>query len=67
VTSSPGGITCGLPGPGDCSQTYLAGATVTLTATTSFTFNGWTGAGCSGTGSCVVKMNGNKSVAASFS
>jgi hypothetical protein len=67
VTSSPAGITCALPGPGDRTQTYLAGTTVTQTATTPFTFNGWTGGGCSGIGACVVNMNDDKSVAANFS
>lgn len=67
VSSSPAGIVCGLPGPTDCAETYLAGTTVTLTATTPFTFNGWTGAGCSGTGPCVLEMNGDKAVTASVS
>lgn len=67
VGSSPGGIACSLPGPGDCSETYPAGTVVVLTATPPFPiFLGWTGGGCSGTGTCTVTMDGNKSVAASF-
>src|SRR6185436_17164905 len=52
VTSTPGGIDCGA----DCSERYLAGTQVTLTATAdaSSSFAGWGGAGCSGTGPCVV-------------
>ena len=64
VTSSPTGIDCG----SDCSQSYAAGTAVTLTAvqTSGSTFSGWGGA-CSGTGSCVVTMNGARGVTASFS
>ena len=41
VTSSPAGITC----PGDCSEPYSVGTSVTLTATpdATSTFAGWTG------------------------
>jgi hypothetical protein len=63
VTSSPAGIICG----GDCSETYDYGTVVTLTAVadTGSTFAGWGGA-CSGMGSCVVTMDGAKSVTATF-
>jgi hypothetical protein len=64
VISMPAGIDC----PMDCSQTYDAGTTVTLTATQdpTSTFTGWSGGGCSGTGSCVVTMNASQSVTAIF-
>ncbi|MEY2957539.1 MAG: hypothetical protein RLZZ01_107, partial [Actinomycetota bacterium] len=64
VVSSPSGISC----PGDCSQSYTNGTSVTLTATPSggSTFAGWSGA-CSGTGSCVVSMTQARSVTATFS
>jgi hypothetical protein len=64
VISMPTGIDC----PMDCSQTYDAGTTVTLTATQdpTSTFTGWSGGGCSGTGSCVVTMNASQSVTATF-
>jgi hypothetical protein len=49
------GITC----PGDCSQTFFTGTSVTLTANQpTAVFSG----GCSGTGSCVVVMNADKTV-----
>ncbi len=52
VTSSPAGINC----PGTCSATFTVPTTVTLTAAAggSSTFAGWSGGGCSGTGTCVV-------------
>ncbi|OGP71564.1 MAG: hypothetical protein A2W09_05650, partial [Deltaproteobacteria bacterium RBG_16_50_11] len=50
VTSSPPGINCG----DDCSELYIKGIVVTLTATipSDSIFTGWTGGGCSGTGNC---------------
>jgi len=64
VTSSPSGINCG----SQCSASFTQGTSVTLTATASAgsTFAGWSGA-CSGTGTCFVTMDANKSVTATFS
>ena len=64
VTSSPGGITC----PADCSEAYAGGTTVTLTATAASgsAFVGWSG-GCTGSGPCVVTMDANVLVTATFS
>jgi hypothetical protein len=63
VTSTPAGIDCGA----DCSESYAQGSVITLTATPTAgsTFTGWSGA-CTGTGSCVVTMNGSQSVTATF-
>jgi MYXO-CTERM domain-containing protein len=58
------GIACGM----DCSEDYVPGATVTLTATASggSTFNGWTGA-CAGQSSvCTLTLATSQSATASF-
>jgi uncharacterized repeat protein (TIGR02543 family) len=63
VASSPAGITCG----SDCSEPYLSGTPVTLSATpaTGYYFSGWSGA-CAGTGACTVTMTAAKSVTTTF-
>lgn len=63
VTSDPSGIDCG----SICTGTYAQGTSVTLTATPSLgsVFTGWSGV-CSGTGDCIVTMDGDKSVTATF-
>ena len=63
VTSNPAGIDCGAT----CSASFTSGAMVTLTATAiaGSTFTGWTG-DCSGTGSCVVTMDQDRAVTATF-
>jgi len=64
VGSSPAGIDCGAT----CTQDFAFGTSVTLTATpaASSDFTGWTGAGCSGTGTCSVTMDAVHSVTATF-
>jgi hypothetical protein len=64
VTSSPAGIDCGAT----CSHGFAGGTVVTLTATESFdsVFAGWSGEGCSGTGTCVVTMSQARNVTATF-
>jgi hypothetical protein len=64
VTSAPAGINCGA----DCSENFAENTVVTLTAApaASSTFAGWSGAGCSGTGTCVVTMSAAASVQATF-
>jgi len=64
VTSSPTGISCGT----DCSKNYKSGTQVTLTPTASSgsTFVGWSGGGCSGTGTCTVTTDAAKMVYATF-
>jgi hypothetical protein len=63
VTSSPAGIDCG----STCSHAFAAGTQITLTATgIGSTFTGWSGGGCSGTGTCVVTLNSDTTVTATF-
>jgi Divergent InlB B-repeat domain len=64
VTSSPAGINCG----SECSEEYEEGTEVTLSASAAegSTFTGWSGSGCSGTGTCKVTMSAAKSVTATF-
>src|SRR5207245_590459 len=64
LTSSPAGIDCGAT----CSASFASGTSVTLTAApaSGSVFTGWSGAGCSGTGICVVTMSAAQSVNASF-
>ena len=64
VTSSPSGISCGTT----CSRSFSGGTTVTLTAlpASGSVFAGWSGGGCSGTGSCTVQINNNVTVTAAF-
>jgi len=55
VNSDPPGIDCGT----SCSEDYLSGTVVTLTATpdTNADFEGWSGdESCSGTGNCIITM-----------
>ncbi len=66
VLSYPSGVTCGT----DCSESYVAGNTITLTATpsTNSDFTGWSGTyGCTGTSTCVVSsIAANAAVTATF-
>ena len=66
VTSDVGVINC-IDNAGSCSDIFIPGTVVTLTATPSagYAFTGWTGA-CTGTGACVVTMAGATSVTAMF-
>lgn len=64
VTSTPAGISC----PADCSEAFVDGELVTLTADPApgFEFTSWSG-DCSGAGVCQVTMSQNRAVSATFS
>jgi len=71
VTSSPSGINCtitaGTAGSSGCTALYNSGVTVTLTAKPAggHAFGGWV-RHCVGSGTCVLKMNVSRSLAAEF-
>ncbi|MFM7717964.1 MAG: RCC1 domain-containing protein [Actinomycetota bacterium] len=60
VTSSPAGVSCSA----DCSKSFDDGTAVTLSAsaTSGSTFDGWSGESCSGTGTCTVTLDQARSV-----
>jgi hypothetical protein len=68
VNASPVGIDeCGTPS-GACEALYVIGEQVTLTATPTpgSTFRGWSGGGCSGTGTCQFTIGADTVVTATF-
>lgn len=71
VSSAPAGIACIRASEvesGSCVAPVPYGTTVTLTAAGSggHEFTGWTGGGCSGTGTCQVSMTQAREVRAAF-
>jgi carboxypeptidase T len=64
VSSDPGGIDCG----SDCAEDYIYNTPVTLNASaaTGSAFNGWSGGGCSGIGSCTLTLTSDTDVIANF-
>ena len=68
VSSSPAGISCSSNAGSDCTESYVGGTSVTLSfgGSINYQFTGWSG-DCTGTGPCVLLMNGNKSVTAHWS
>ena len=64
VTSSPSGIECGF----DCSESFVRGTVVTLTATPAegSTFLRWNGCDSASGTSCVVTVDGRQPVSAVF-
>jgi hypothetical protein len=64
ITSSPAGMNCGAT----CLFEWAHGTSVTLTpaADPGSAFTGWSGGGCSGTGSCTVTLNADTTVTATF-
>jgi hypothetical protein len=67
VTSSPSGINCG-NGCSTDNGTFPTNSSVTLTANAASgsVFAGWSGGGCSGTGTCTTVMATNQTVSAQF-
>jgi hypothetical protein len=67
VKGKPAGINCGATCPTQAAA-YYEGAVVELTATPGkgSSFGGWSGSGCSGTGTCLVTMSAAKAVTAEF-
>ncbi len=64
VTATPAGVDCG----GNCNALYPEGTLITLLSAPdpgSF-FTGWSGDGCNGMGSCVVHLDSNKTINATF-
>ena len=63
ISSTPGGVAC----PGRCSAAFRADSNIRLRAAASpgFRFAGWTGS-CRGTTPCIVKLNRNRTVRATF-
>ncbi len=64
VISIPAGINCGPT----CAADFGLGSTVELQASPELgsVFAGWSGAGCSGTGACMLTMTGDQTVTAEF-
>jgi FG-GAP repeat/Divergent InlB B-repeat domain len=62
VTSTPAGINCTA---GTCSFAFVSDTAVTLTAVGAG-FTGWSGGGCSGSGTCVVTVSADSAVTATF-
>ncbi len=66
VTSAPLGIDCG----STCSTSFLSGTSVTVTAVAAngSSFTGWSGTAvtCPGTSPCLVLLNGDTSITATF-
>ncbi len=64
ITSTPSGISCG----GICTRNFNIGTNVTLSASAASgsVFAGWSGGGCSGTGSCTVILSQATAVTATF-
>ena len=64
VTSAPTGVDCGSA----CLHSFPMGTRVTLSAAAEAgsTFAGWSGGGCSGTGTCTVSVDSAITVTATF-
>ncbi|MCM2357034.1 MAG: Ig-like domain repeat protein [Geobacteraceae bacterium] len=68
VNSSPTGIACVSGSSSGCVQAFPNGTPITLTATPDWksSFTGW-GPPCNGTDTCLINLNGDAGVSATFS
>ena len=64
ITSAPSGISCG----GTCTTNFDTGTDLTLSAVAASgsSFDGWSGGGCSGTGTCAIELSQATTVTATF-
>ena len=64
IASQPSGLEC----TSNCSEEFDQGSTITLSAIADpgSTFQGWSGAGCTGTGVCEVDVTGDLQITATF-
>lgn len=64
VRIDPGGTRCSA----NCSKSFATGTAVILTATadSGSSFSGWSGGGCSGTGTCSVTLTSDQTITATF-
>ncbi len=64
ITSLPVGITCG----STCTANFTSGGSITFSATpdANTSFDGWSGAGCTGTSPCVMTPTQAETVTATF-
>ena len=64
ITSNPVALNCG----STCTASFSADSPITLSANVASDsiFSGWSGGGCSGTGSCVLTLSSSTSVSANF-
>ncbi len=69
VHSADGSIACISGSTTDCSRFFANNTSVTLTPTASsyYTFSGWSGACTNSSGGCIVTLSSDKSVTANFS
>jgi hypothetical protein len=64
VRIDPGGTRCSA----NCSKSFATGTAITLTATadSGSSFSGWSGGGCSGTGTCSLTLTADQTITATF-
>jgi hypothetical protein len=64
VRIDPGGTLCSA----NCSKSFATGTAIILTATadSGSSFSGWSGGGCSGTGTCSVTLTSDQTITATF-